>query len=254
VGGVDAFQVADPDIGLLFLFAVSSMGVYGITLAGWSSNSKYSLLGSLRSTAQMISYELAVGLSVIGVLLMTGSLSLRAIVDAQAGTYWGFLPRWHVFPQIVGFLCFYVGAIAETNRLPFDMPEAETELVAGFHTEYSGMKFSFFFLAEYANMILVGGVATTLFMGGWMRPFPSVEALAWLNFLDFVHPFWSGFFWFAAKLFLVIFAFLWIRATFPRYRYDQLMHLGWKVLLPLSIVNVLVTAVVMLLMNSGSSA
>ncbi len=234
LGGVDAFQVADPDIGLLFLFAVSSMAVYGIALAGWSSNSKYSLLGSLRSTAQMISYELAVGLSVVGVLLMTGSLSLRTIVDAQAGTYWGFLPRWHVFPQIVGFFCFYVGAIAETNRLPFDMPEAETELVAGYHTEYSSMKFAMFFMAEYANMIAVSCVATVLFFGGWHGP------LFGPPFLQVVLPL----FWFALKVFCFLFVYVWLRGTLPRFRYDQLMAFGWKFLMPVALGNVILTSFV----------
>ncbi len=235
LGGVEAFQVADPDIGLLFLFAVSSMAVYGIALAGWSSNSKYSLLGSLRSTAQMISYELAVGLSVVGVLLMTGSLSLRTIVDAQAGTYWGFLPRWHVFPQIVGFFCFYVGAIAETNRLPFDMPEAETELVAGYHTEYSSMKFAMFFMAEYANMVAVSCVATVLFFGGWHGP------LFGPPFLQVILPL----FWFALKVFCFLFVYVWLRGTLPRFRYDQLMAFGWKFLMPVALGNVILTSFVM---------
>ncbi len=241
--------ITDINIGVLYILGISSLGVFGIIMAGWASNSKYPLLGSLRSAAQLISYEVPLGLSIIGVLMMAGTASMVGIVEAQREAGW-----WFFVPQFVGLFIYFVSGIAETNRAPFDLPEAETELVAGFHTEYSGMKFSFFFLAEYANMILVGCVATTLFMGGWMRPFPNVEGLAWLNFLDFVHPFWSGFFWFAAKLFLIIFVYLWIRATFPRYRYDQLMHLGWKVLLPLSIVNVLATALVMLLLNGGSSA
>ena len=231
-GGVEAFQVADPDIGLLFLFAVSSIAVYGIVLAGWSSNSKYSLLGSLRSSAQMISYELAVGFSVVGVLLMTSSLNLRTIVDAQAGTYWGFLPRWHVFPQIVGFFCFYVAAIAKTNRLPLDLPE--TELVAGYHAEYSGMKFAMFLIAEYANMIAVSCVATVLFFGGWHGPLFGPSALQVI--LPLI--------WFFLKVLCFLFVYVWLRETLPRFRYDQLMAFGWKFLMPLALANVILTSFV----------
>jgi len=235
VGGVDLFQIADLDIGILFILAVSSMGVYGIALAGWSSNSKYSLLGSLRSSAQMISYELAIGLSIIGVLLLTGSLSMRDIVNNQAGYHWGFVPRWNIFPQCIGFFCYLTAAIAETNRLPFDMPEAETELVAGYHTEYSSMKFAMFFMAEYTNMVAVSCVATLLFFGGWHGPVfgPAM--------LETVLPL----FWFALKVFCFLFLYVWIRATLPRFRYDQLMAFGWKFLLPLSIGNVVVTSFVL---------
>jgi NADH-quinone oxidoreductase subunit H len=237
VQGVDIFQIADLDVGILFILAVSSMGVYGIALAGWSSNSKYSLLGSLRSSAQMVSYELAIALSIIGVLLLTGSLGLRDIVNNQAGYHWGFLPRWNVFPQVVGFFCYLTAAIAETNRLPFDLPEAETELVAGYHTEYSSMKFGMFFLAEYANMVAVSCVATLLFFGGWHGPVfgPAI--------LETILPL----FWFALKVFCFMFLYVWIRGTLPRFRYDQLMAFGWKFLLPLAIANLVVTSFVLAL-------
>ena len=235
VGGVDLFQIADLDIGVLFILAVSSMGVYGIALAGWSSNSKYSLLGGLRSAAQLISYELAVGLSMIGVLLMTGSLSLRDIVNNQAGYHWGFLPRWNILPQFAGFFCFLVAAIAETNRLPFDLPEAETELVAGYHTEYSSMKFAMFFMAEYTNMIVVSCLATILFLGGWHGPVFGPAILETLLPL----------LWFALKVFCFLFFYVWIRATLPRFRYDQLMAFGWKFLVPLALANLLITSLVL---------
>jgi NADH-quinone oxidoreductase subunit H len=237
VGGVDLFQIADLDIGILFILAVSSMGVYGIVLAGWSSNSKYSLLGGLRSSAQMVSYELAIGISIIGVLLLTGSLGLRDIVNNQAGYHWGFLPRWNVFPQFVGFFCFLTAAIAETNRLPFDLPEAETELVAGYHTEYSSMKFGMFFLAEYANMVAVSCVATLLFLGGWHGPVFGPDILHTILPL----------LWFALKVFCFLFLYVWIRGTLPRFRYDQLMAFGWKFLLPLAIANLVVTSFVLAL-------
>ena len=235
VGGVDLFQISNLDIGVLFILAVSSMGVYGIALAGWSSNSKYSLLGGLRSSAQMISYELAVGLSLIGVLLMTGSLSLRDIVNNQAGFHWGFLPRWNIFPQLAGFFCFLVAAIAKTNRLPFDLPEAETELVGGYHTEYSSMKFAMFFLAEYTNMVVVSCLATILFLGGWHGPVFGPE------FLQTLLPL----FWFGLKVFGFLFLFVWIRATLPRLRYDQLMAFGWKFLVPLALANLVITSLVL---------
>ena len=237
VGGIDLFQIADLDIGLLFVLSVSSMGVYGIALAGWSSNSKYSLLGALRSSAQMISYELAVGLSVVGVLLLSSSLSLRTIVEAQAGTFWGFLPRWNVFPQFVGFFCFLVAAIAETNRLPFDLPEAETELVAGYHTEYSSMKFAMFFTAEYTNMLAVSCMATLLFFGGWQGPVFGPEVLR--AFLPLA--------WFSLKVFGFLFLYVWIRATLPRFRYDQLMTFGWKFLVPVALGNLVLTSFVLAL-------
>ena len=219
-GPQDALRVTDINVGLLLFLAMSSLGVYAITLGGWSSNNKYALLGGLRSSAQMISYELAMGLSTIGVLLMAGSLSLVDIVHAQER--W-----WFAVFQPVAFLIFMITALAETNRAPFDLPEAEAELVAGFHTEYSSMKFGLFFLGEFANVISISCIAVTLFLGGWNGP--------WL-------PDSLKFLWFFAKLGALLFFFIWVRWTFPRLRYDQLMNLGWKVLLPLSLANVLFTA------------
>ena len=229
--------IADINVGLLYIVAVASIGVYGIILAGYSSNSKYPLLGGLRSSAQLISYEVAVTMTFVAVILMSGSLSMVGIVEAQRNGH-----VWFAFVQPLAFVIYVIAALAETNRAPFDLPEAEQELVAGFHTEYSGMSFALFFLAEYANMIVVSSVATTLFLGGWLRPFPSVAAL---GFLDFV-PSWA---WFCAKTFGLLYLFLWIRATLPRYRYDQLMRLGWKVLIPLAIANILVTAAVKVLIG-----
>jgi NADH-quinone oxidoreductase subunit H len=229
--------IADINVGLLYIVAVASIGVYGIILAGYSSNSKYPLLGGLRSSAQLISYEVAVTMTFVAVILMSGSLSMVGIVEAQRDNH-----VWFGFIQPVAFLIYFIGALAETNRAPFDLPEAEQELVAGFHTEYSGMRFALFFLAEYANMIVVSSVATTLFLGGWLRPFPNVAAL---RFLDFV-PSWA---WFCGKTFLLLYLFLWIRATLPRYRYDQLMRLGWKVLIPLAIANIIVTAAVKVILG-----
>ena len=224
--------IADLNVGLLYVLAVASIGIYGIILAGWSSNSKYPLLGGLRSSAQLISYEVAVTLTFVAVILASGTLSMVGIVGAQKAN-----GVWFAFVQPVSLFIYFVGGLAETNRSPFDLPEAEQELVAGFHTEYSGMRFALFFLAEYANMIVVSAIATTLFFGGWLRPFPNV---AILRFLDYV-PSWA---WFTVKTFLVLYVFLWIRATLPRYRYDQLMRLGWKFLIPLAIANILVTAAV----------
>ena len=225
--------ISDINIGLLIILGATSIGVYGIALAGWSSNSKYSLLGSLRASAQMISYELALGLSLVGVLLLAGSLSLRSIVDAQGQPAWlGVIPHWYIFPQFIAFFIYLMAAYAETNRIPFDLPEAETELVAGYHTEYSAMKFAMFFMAEYLNMFTVGCVATLLFFGGWHGPLfgpPLMRAL--LPVL-----------WFALKVFFFIFLYIWIRGTLPRFRYDQLMAFGWKFLLPLAIANIIVTS------------
>jgi NADH-quinone oxidoreductase subunit H len=223
-----SFVITDVNVGLLYVFAVASLGVYGIVLAGWASNSKYSLLGGLRSSAQMVSYELGLGLSVLGVVMMTGSLSLVDIVEAQKGTWLGVLPRWNIFPQFLGFVIFLISSNAELNRAPFDLPEAETELVAGFHTEYSSMKFALFFMAEYANMIAASALATTLFLGGWRGPLlpPPI--------------------WFLLKVFGFLFLFIWLRATLPRFRYDQLMGFGWKVLLPLALANVMFTAALIL--------
>ncbi|MBI3400315.1 MAG: NADH-quinone oxidoreductase subunit NuoH [Acidobacteria bacterium] len=220
-------QVADVNVAILVIFAIASMSVYGIVLAGWSSNSKYSLLGGLRSSAQMISYELSYGLALAAVLLVSNSLSVTEIVNSQAGSWWHVIPRWSVFLQPVGFLIYMTAGIAETNRAPFDFPEAEQELVAGYHTEYSSMSFAMFFLAEYINMVTVSAVATDLFLGGWHGPFLP-ESLGWI--------------WFLVKVGALLFFYVWMRWTLPRYRYDQLMRFGWKVLLPLSVVNLLVTA------------
>ena len=222
--------IADINVGLLYIVSVASIGVYGLILAGYASNSKYPLLASLRASAQLISYEVAVTMTLVSLILMAGTLSMVGIIEAQreAGL-------WFIFVQPVAFVIFFIGGLAETNRAPFDLPEAEQELTGGFHTEYSGMRFALFFLAEYANMIVVSSVATTLFFGGWLRPFPNVAAL---SFLDII----PGWIWFLLKTFVFLYLFLWIRATLPRYRYDQLMRLGWKVLIPLAIANVIVTA------------
>jgi NADH-quinone oxidoreductase subunit H len=222
--------VTDLNIGILYLLALSSVGAYGILLGGWASNSKYSLLGGLRSAAQVISYELALGMSLVGVLLLAGSLSLVKISQAQAGGFWHWYAFALPFPQIVALVLYIIAGVAETNRLPFDLPEAESELVAGFFTEYSGMRFAFFFLAEYANMILVSCIAVIVFLGGWHAPFP---------FLDFV----PGIVWFLLKVYVFLFFFFWIRATLPRLRYDQLMTFGWKVMIPLVLANILITSV-----------
>ena len=232
-----ALSITDINVGLLYIVSVASVGVYGIILAGWSSNSKYPLLASLRASAQLISYEVAVTLTLVSVILMAGSLSMVGIVNAQYNQR-----VWYAFVQPVAFLIFFIGGLAETNRAPFDLPEAEQELTGGFHTEYSGMRFALFFLAEYANMIVVSSVATTLFLGGWLRPFPNVAAL---GFLDFV-PSWA---WFLIKSFMFLYIFIWVRATLPRYRYDQLMRLGWKMLIPLAIANLVVTGIVKVLLH-----
>ena len=221
--------IARFDVALLYVLGVTSVGVYGIALAGWSSNNKYSLMGGLRSSAQMISYELSLGLSLIGVVLMSGTLDIYTIVEQQSGWYG---MNWNILYQPLGFLIYLISAIAETNRVPFDLPEAETELVAGFHTEYSSIKFLLFFNAEYINMITVSMLATTLFLGGWNGPF--VEQLPIL-----------GVFYFAIKILFFLFLYIWIRGTLPRFRFDQLMDFGWKVLIPVAILNILVTATVM---------
>jgi NADH-quinone oxidoreductase subunit H len=223
--------VADLNVGVLVVFAITSMGVYGIVLAGWSSNSKYSLLGGLRSSAQMISYELSYGLALAAVIMLAGSLSLREIVMNQAGTWWGFIPRWYIFLQPLGFFIYMCAGVAETNRAPFDFPEAEQELVAGYHTEYSSMSFALFFLAEYVNMVTVSAVATSLYLGGWLGP---------------LLPDWLQWIWFLVKVFLLLFFYVWMRWTLPRYRYDQLMEFGWKWLLPASVINLLATAALVL--------
>jgi NADH-quinone oxidoreductase subunit H len=220
-------QAADVNVALLVIFAITSMGVYGIVLAGWSSNSKYSLLGGLRSAAQMISYELSYALALASVLVLANTLSLTEIVNKQAGTWFGVIPKWYLFLTPIGFIVYMIAGVAETNRAPFDFPEAEQELVAGYHTEYSSMSFALFFLAEYVNMVTVSAVATSLFLGGWHGPFLP-EYLGWI--------------WFLAKVGFLLFFYIWMRWTLPRYRYDQLMAFGWKVLLPVAVVNVLVMA------------
>lgn len=282
--------ITDLNIGLLVLFAITSMGVYGVALAGWSSNSKYPLLGGLRSAAQMVSYELALTMSVVGVLLLAGTFNLTEIITSQQGFHWGFLPRWNLFagpmPQVIGFFCFFTAAVAETNRAPFDLAEAESELVAGFHTEYASFKFAMFFMAEYASMITVSCLATILFFGGWLSPFPQTGAFAWTHYIPAAASAASGLglvihgmrygtipgrivlpalgsilcglaglllrsgiqnlaqgpFWFLLKVAVFLFIYVWARATLPRLRYDQLMAIGWKLLLPLAILNVVITS------------
>jgi len=288
-GRVTSLGISDLNLGLLFIFAISSLGVYGVALAGWASNSKYPLLGGLRSSAQMVSYELSLTLSVVGVLLMAGSFSLREIIESQSG-WWHHIPRWNLIagpaPQLLGFFCYFMAAAAETNRAPFDLAEAEQELVGGFHTEYSSMSFTMFFMAEYANMITVSCLATILFFGGWLSPFPVAGAwsvtlylpavvflicgvsLIWdgiryttpwgkivlpvlglvlcvvgaLTALPFAINFIQGPFWFLTKVLFFLFVYVWVRGTLPRIRYDQLMGIGWKLLLPVSLANVVLTS------------
>lgn len=282
--GQSVFVVANVSIGLMFVFAITSIGVYGVALAGWSSNSKYPLMGGLRSSAQMISYEVALTLSVVGVVLLANTLNFNTMIEGQRGYYLHFIPRWNIIPQIVGFLCYFTSAVAETNRIPFDLPEAETELVAGFHTEYSSFKFAMFFMAEYANMITVSSLATILFLGGWLSPFPdswafmkylpavglgllaiyliydtivlargiakiqlvviTLGALAITAgcFFPVVRDVIQGPFWFCTKIGAIMFFYVWMRATLPRFRYDQLMAFGWKFLLPVSLANLVITA------------
>lgn len=287
--------ITNLNIGLLVLFSITAMSVYGVALAGWSSNSKYSLLGGLRSSAQMVSYELALTMSVVGVLLLAGSFNLSEIVQAQQGFYWGVLPKWNViagpFPQILGFMLFFTAAVAETNRSPFDLAEAEQELVGGFHTEYASFKFAMFFMAEYASMITVSCLATILFFGGWLSPLPDTGLFAWTRYIPtavfalaglsiimygvryitiwgrmvlpviglvlcalavlFLHAgildFVQGPFWFLLKVITFLFIYVWVRGTLPRLRYDQLMGMGWKVLLPLAIFNVVITSLAIVL-------
>ena len=280
------FVVSDINIGLLFILAVSSLGIYGIILGGWASNSHYPLLGALRSAAQLVSYEVAAGMALVGVLLIANSLSMVDIVKSQfsAGIWHGW---WNIFLQPVAFVIYVIAAVAETNRNPFDLPEAESELTAGFHTEYSGFRFALYFMAEYTNMVVVSCIAVTLFLGGWLRPFASFAALDFLKFAPIL-AFWGatafvlwlglksgvaleryffmvlaagcfllgilvaippvlnaiqGIFWFGAKVLIFLYAFIWYRATFPRYRYDQLMNVGWRWMIPLAMVNLIVTAV-----------
>jgi len=279
-------ELTDLRIGILFVLAISSVGVYGVALAGWASNNKYALLGGLRSSAQMISYELPMALAIAAPLLLVNTLSFREIVNAQDGYWLGFIPRWNVIPECVGFVVFLVASFAETNRVPFDLPEAENELVAGFHVEYGSMKFASFFMAEYANMITVACVATLLFLGGWTPLFPAPYSnvvpvllfaatglllliagtaparrmdkytfpvvgvislgLALIFGLSFLVPVVQtiliSLFWFLAKLLVILFIFIWIRGTLPRFRYDQLMRFAWTILFPIAMVNLLLTA------------
>src|SRR5882724_3102384 len=229
--------ITDINIGALYVMAISSIGILGIILGGWASNSKYPLLGALRSAAQMVSYEVALGFSIMGVLMLSRTLSLVGIVEAQRDSH-----VWYVFLQPLGFILFFICGVAETNRAPFDLPEAESELVAGFHTEYSGFRFSLFFLAEYAAMIVISSMAVTLFWGGWLRPFSSIAAL---GFLDVI----PGVAWFALKVVVFLYFYLWFRASWPRYRYDQLMKVGWQILLPLAMVNLIATAILVLVVT-----
>jgi NADH-quinone oxidoreductase subunit H len=240
--GVDLFQIADLNIGLLVILGVTSIGVYGIALSGWSSNNKYALLGSLRATSQMISYELALGLSLVGVVLRAQSLSLRDIVASQSAHG---AASWNVFGgfQFVAFFIYLMAAYAETNRSPFDLPEAESELTAGYHTEYSSMKFAMFFMAEYANMITVSCVATLLFFGGASSPFGHLFPDVGGPIVHAILPI----FWFVFKIFSFLFLYIWVRSTLPRFRYDQLMAFGWKFLLPIAMANIIVTSLIMAL-------
>ncbi len=286
-------QLTDLNIGVIFVLAISSLGVYGLVLAGWASNSKYPLLGGLRSTAQMISYELPLGLAVAAPLLMSNTLSLREIVVSQSHYYWGWIPAWNVLrgplPQVVGFIVFLIAVFAETNRVPFDLPEAESELVAGFHTEYSSMKFAGFFMSEYANMITVCSMATVLFLGGWLPLWPASMgsgfapsivfagiglmllyrglhsarkrdrslpvfgfvffALAGLFLVPAVERFLDPLFWFGAKTGLLLFVFIWVRGTVPRFRYDQLMRFAWGFLFPVAMLNLMATGLLVALLG-----
>ncbi len=231
----EGMVLADINAGVLFVFAMSSLGVYGMLIAGWSSNSKYAMIGALRSAAQTISYEIAMGFALVGVLMAAGSMNLQQVVLAQQGGAW----HWFFIPLLPLFMVFWISGIAETNRAPFDLAEGESEIVAGFHVEYSGISFAIFFLSEYMSMILISALLVIFFMGGWLSPFQGVpvleQALAWV----------PGIFWFFMKISFFLFVYLWIRATFPRYRYDQLMRLGWKVLIPTTLVWIMVTAVMM---------
>jgi NADH-quinone oxidoreductase subunit H len=237
--------ISDVNVGVLVVFAVTSMGVYGIVLAGWSSNSKYSLFGGLRASAQMISYELSYATALAAVILLAGSLSLREIVDSQQGTWFGALPQWFLFLQPIGFIIYVIAGVAETNRAPFDFPEAEQELVAGYNTEYSSVRFALFPQAEYINMVTVAAVATNLFLGGWhgLAPFWTPA--------DYYIELWNiGWMVFLMKVGGILFFYIWMRWTVPRYRYDQLMKFGWKYLLPASVINLLVTAAAVLYFNA----
>ncbi len=284
-------QLTDLRIGILFVLAVSSVGVYGVALGGWASNNKYSLLGGLRSSAQMISYELPLAIAVAAPLLLANTLSFREMVNYQSGYWLGFIPRWNVIPEIIGFIVFMIASFAETNRVPFDLPEAENELVAGFHTEYSSMNFAAFFMAEYSNMVTVTAVATLLFLGGWQPPFPApysdlvpilifaaagviavyhglnparrmdkftlpatglvflgIAAIFGLSlFVPVLKAILMALFWFCGKILVLLFVFIWVRATLPRFRYDQLMRFAWIFLFPLAMINLLATSLIVAL-------
>jgi len=240
-------QVANLNVGLLFIFAIASLGVLGVVMGGWAPDTKYALLGGLRSSAQMISYEVAMGLSVIGILIVFESVRLNDIVVSQGELLFGFLPRWGIVVQPLGFLLFFISSLAETNRIPFDMPEAEAEIVAGYHLEYSSFKFSMFFMAEYVNMMVASGFIVSLFLGGWQIPWLNTETLvalvgpiptAILQIITFVVKLWG-----------VMWLFIWLRWTLPRFRYDQLMRLGWKVMLPLALLNLAVTSILPFLLG-----
>jgi NADH-quinone oxidoreductase subunit H len=233
----DQKMLSDINAGLLYILALTSIGVYGVILAGWASNSKYAFLGALRSAAQIVSYEIAMGFALVGVLMAAGSLNLSAIVNAQAGG----LHQWYFIPLLPLFLVYFISGVAETNRHPFDVAEGESEIVAGFHVEYSGVTFAVFFLAEYANMILIALLTSLMFLGGWLSPFPITNELSLFG----MKPLADGFVWLAIKVFVVLFFFLWIRASFPRYRYDQIMRLGWKIFIPVTLVFILFLAVIM---------
>jgi NADH-quinone oxidoreductase subunit H len=222
---------------LLYILALTSVGVYGVILAGWASNSKYAFIGCLRSAAQIVSYEIAMGFALVGVLMAANSLNLSDIVNGQAGG----LSQWYFIPLFPLFIVYFISGVAETNRHPFDVAEGESEIVAGFHVEYSGVTFAIFFLAEYANMILIAVLVSVLFLGGWLSPLPITNELAVFG----MKPFADGFFWLAAKVFFVLFFFLWIRASFPRYRYDQIMRLGWKIFIPVTLVYIVFLAIIM---------
>ncbi len=243
--------IAQMDVGVLFILAITSVGVYGIALAGWSSNSKYSLFGGLRSSAQMISYELAMGASLIGVVMLSGSLSLNGIIEAQINSPW--YMRWFIVPQFIGFIVFLIAAFAETNRVPFDLPEAETELVAGFHTEYSALKFALFFMAEYVNMFTVSVLGVTLFLGGWYIPgldwLARMIGLEWLFGDGTIGYALISHLGFLTKIFAFLFFYIWVRGTLPRFRFDQLMNFGWKFLLPVALGNVILTVILVFLLN-----
>ena len=230
----DFLVVADINAGLLYILAMTSLGVYGVIIAGWSSNSKYALLGAMRSAAQIVAYEIAMGFALVVVLMAAGSLNLREIVLAQEGG----LVHWFWLPLLPMFVVYVISGVAETNRAPFDVAEGESEIVAGFHVEYSGMAFSVFFMAEYANMVLISALTVIMFLGGWLSPFPELADLAWIGWL-----FAPGVHWFVGKLVFFMFLYLWLRATFPRYRYDQIMRLGWKVFIPLTIIWIVVVGI-----------